>query len=381
MKLNVLEKYKKGFTLIELLITIAILATLSTVTVIIINPTEFIKAGRDATRLSDLSALHNSLSMLLADNFDTDFGDANNIYISIPDTSETCANLSLPTLPDGYFYHCVSTTTLRNVDGSGWVPVDLTTFSAGAPISVLPIDPINTTSTSEYYTYIPGGSWELTAFFESTKHLINGSLDGGDSIAFEIGNDLNLSPMLKTTYSFDDFPKTTSNDGSMRWWNRSGYGVVSLSSDDDGAYVRVSGGHVWYEWQENIPFNPSVLYKISCRVRQVVDPTSGGKLIYCGVAGVAANGSTMINTSGSNSHSGQHYIAASGRSLTAGAGYTTFTGYFSGNGTPAGGQHQSMDNPAKLYPGVAYFRPIFLLNYSGGNGIADIEMEIVEIVE
>ena len=178
----------------------------------------------------------------------------------------------------------------------------------------------------------------------------------------------------------DAFPTTTSSN-QPAWKSISGTGSVSLSSDSEGDYLRVSGGMRWYEYQENIPFNPNSKYKISCRVRQISDPTSGGKWIYCGVSGVAADGITRINVKGENNAGNQHYFAASANSLTAGSGYTTFSGYFKGNGTPAGGKKPDPNLPGKMYPGVAYIRPLFILNYNGGDGIADIEFEILEVIE
>ncbi len=51
-------------------------------------------------------------------------------------------------------------------------------ISYGSPIPKLPIDPINQTSTGEYYTYFPGGSWELTALLTSQKYQEKAINDG-----------------------------------------------------------------------------------------------------------------------------------------------------------------------------------------------------------
>lgn len=184
---------KQGFTLIELLITIAILAVLATAVIIIINPSEFIKQGRDSTRFSDLATINKALGLVLADNASADFGDSTKVYVSIPDTSSSCASLTLPSLPSGLSYACASTSTFRNTDGTGWIPVDFTTFSGSSPLAILPVDPINTDTSLNYYTYIPGGSWKLTATVESTKYEEKSQRDGGLSDgAYEIGSDLEL---------------------------------------------------------------------------------------------------------------------------------------------------------------------------------------------
>ncbi|HEY4525527.1 MAG TPA: prepilin-type N-terminal cleavage/methylation domain-containing protein, partial [Candidatus Paceibacterota bacterium] len=50
--------HRKSFTLIELLIVIAIVAILSTVVIITLNPAELLRQSRDSVRLSDLSLMN-----------------------------------------------------------------------------------------------------------------------------------------------------------------------------------------------------------------------------------------------------------------------------------------------------------------------------------
>src|SRR3989338_8938662 len=109
---------KNSFTLIEL--------------VIVLNPAEMLKKGRDGTRMQDIASLDTTISLLETQVSNLDLGIAQTLYISIPDPSlsgsstSTCSSLGLPTLPSGYTYHCVSQDNLRNVDGTGWLPVDFT---------------------------------------------------------------------------------------------------------------------------------------------------------------------------------------------------------------------------------------------------------------
>jgi len=214
-----------SFTLIELLIVIAILAILATAVILVINPTELLKQNRDSQRLNDLSTINSALSLLQSECYSCSFGSSSAVYVSIPDTSPTCANLGLPTLPSGWTYACVTQTNLQKVNGLGWIPVDFTKFSAGPPLAKLPIDPVNTTSTGEYYAYVAGGSWELTAFLESAKYKMGGdndktSNDGGSyPELLEIGTNLSLQPVSRDPalvgyWKFDEGNGTSTYDAS-----------------------------------------------------------------------------------------------------------------------------------------------------------------------
>jgi len=81
----------QSFTLIELLIVIGILAILAAVVIIVLNPAEFLKQARDSRRLEELSTINRALGQYLA-NGNTYLGETNTVYVSIPDSSPTCAN-------------------------------------------------------------------------------------------------------------------------------------------------------------------------------------------------------------------------------------------------------------------------------------------------
>jgi hypothetical protein len=182
-------------------VVIAILAVLSVVVVLVINPAELLAQGRDTTRLSGLASLNTAIALLQVDLPGAFLGTTSMVYVSIPDTSATCANLGLPTLRAGLSYACVSTSTYRRVDGTGWVPIDLADHSSGAPLAILPVDPVNTTTTGDYLVYVTDGSekWELNAQLESTKYgyattsAAKPTVDGGNNdYLYEVGNDLGL---------------------------------------------------------------------------------------------------------------------------------------------------------------------------------------------
>ena len=174
---------------------LALVAILSVVVVMTLNPAELLKQARDSNRLSDISTINTSLNLFAADVTGGFMGTSTIIYVSLPSTSPTCANLGLPTLAtSSYIYNCVTAQNLRKTDGTGWIPVNFQRISSNSPISQLPIDPQNTTTTNSYYTYIAGGSWKLTAVaLESQKYIVQGNADGGTApSSFEMGNNMSL---------------------------------------------------------------------------------------------------------------------------------------------------------------------------------------------
>ena len=217
------SRHRGSFTLIELLVVIAIVAILSAVVIITLNPAELLRQSRDSNRLSDLASLNKALGIFEADVVGGSMGSSSTVYVSLPDTSSTCANLGLPTLPAGYTYACVTEANLRKTDGTGWLPVDLGQISSKSPLGSLPTDPVNTTSTGLfYYTYTPGGSWELTSLFESNKYVSKATTDGGfDPAMYESGSNLSLSPFahgMAGSWKFDEGSGATATDASG-WGN------------------------------------------------------------------------------------------------------------------------------------------------------------------
>lgn len=128
---NKIWKKRDGFTLVELLIVIAIIGVLGTVVIITLNPAELVKQARDSTWLSDIDTINKALAITQIDALP--LGNANTIYVSIPDTLSNCGSLGLPTLPSGWSYACVTAANLRNTNGTGWIPVNLTAPPPSAP--------------------------------------------------------------------------------------------------------------------------------------------------------------------------------------------------------------------------------------------------------
>ncbi len=220
-------KSRSSFTLIELLVVLAIVAILSVVVIMTLNPSELLKQARDSNRLSDLGTLNTALAAYEADVNQGFMGTSSVVYVSIPDTSPTCANLGLPTSTGaGFTYHCVTSQNLKNSDGTGWIPVNFSQISFGSPISSLPVDPINTTSSGNYYTYVSGGSFILTAIPESQKQKT--ALSSNPNISnypgvIATGNNLSLSPLYNPS-------------GLVGYWNFDGDAIDSSGYGNHGAW-------------------------------------------------------------------------------------------------------------------------------------------------
>ncbi len=225
----------KSFTLVELLIVIGILAILTAAVVVVLNPAELLKQARDSKRLQDLTSVDQSLQVSQAIYPDISLGTASTVYVSVADTTSTCANLGLPTLPSGWTYNCVTSANLVNSDGTGWIPVNFqdTNLVGAVQLSALPIDPINTTSTGLYYTYVMGGSWEITALTEAEKHdaAIN---DGG------------MFPGVLQKGSYLDATPGTRDNGLVGYWAfEEGSGSTAYDTSVTGNNGSFGGTPTW----------------------------------------------------------------------------------------------------------------------------------------
>jgi prepilin-type N-terminal cleavage/methylation domain-containing protein len=225
--------HRKAFTLIELLVVIAIIAVIAIVVVVTLSPGQLIQQSRDSNRLSDLANIQTAVNLFLTDQPGGNIGSSSVVYVSIPDPVATstagdqCQGLGLSSLPSGYSYHCAASSTIRNANGQGWIPVNLASISVGSPLSALPQDPTNSSSSHLYYTYTTNGNqYEVTAALESQKYKLGGSNDvvGTDgsslSTVYAKGTNLSLEPLdygdsaLVGYWTFDEGTLSTAYDYS-----------------------------------------------------------------------------------------------------------------------------------------------------------------------
>jgi prepilin-type N-terminal cleavage/methylation domain-containing protein len=291
------RRLRSAFTLIELLIVIAVVAILAVVVVLVLNPSQLLKQSRDSERLSELTTLNKAIAIYQVDNGGT-LGVASTTYVSIPDTSPSCTNLGLPTLPTGWNYACAPTSTYRNVNGTGWLPIDLTQISFKSPLGTLPVDPVNTTTTGSYYTYVTGSNkYELAAILESQKYASQEALDGGsDPASYEAGSDLTLAPFMHGLvgyWNFDEGGGTTVADtsgyGNTGTWNGTSTTryVTPGKNGSSAGFFNGSSDYV------DVPYNSSFAGTAASTICGWGKTTTGGA-----VAGIKAAHNYLSQTGG-----------------------------------------------------------------------------------
>lgn len=183
---------QKGFTLVELLVVIAILAILTAAVVVILNPAELLRQSRDSQRMTDLDAMKNAIALYLSDGKDfSSVLDANCYAYTGASTTAGCGGR----FSTGRTASSASST--QAVDGTGWLPLNLSTISSGSPLSIWPKDPSH--GTTYYYAFAATSSsltFEINAKLESTKFAgatnKEGTDGGNSSTTYEVGNNLSF---------------------------------------------------------------------------------------------------------------------------------------------------------------------------------------------
>jgi prepilin-type N-terminal cleavage/methylation domain-containing protein len=256
---------RSAFTLIELLVVIAIIAILAVVVVLTLNPAQLLAQSRDANRVSDMATLTSAINLYNTDQSGASsysLGSGSSTYISIPDaTSTSCVDLTLFSLGASSTWACAPPATYHQASSTGWIPINFSSISSGAPLSALPVDPVNTTSSGFYYSYLPSpttqGSYELVARLESQKYASisgAGGEDGGISTQYiESGKDLTIAP----TYAPKILDRVSSTDylafdtqGLVGYWPLN-EGANNIAYDqsgngDNGTWGGTQGGTSGY---------------------------------------------------------------------------------------------------------------------------------------
>lgn len=253
---------RRGFTLIEIAVVVAIVAVIAVLVVMTFRPSVILAQVRDSRRMVDMDTL-TKVFYARGTEATTGFGTLKTVYVSLPDSSPTCANLNLPGLPGDFTYHCAPASTLTKIDGTGWFPLDLTQLSSGAPLSVLPVDPINSAEQNLYYTYTcTSAGCEFNAVFESAKRLA--TLEGADAkLGIYAKGKTGITPgrrdmTLAAWWKFDDGSGSTLTDsGDLALNGTLINGPTWVSGQVDGALHFDYGDGAYVEVPDSTALRPA----------------------------------------------------------------------------------------------------------------------------
>ena len=130
---------------------------------------------------------------------------------------------------------------------------------------------MNATSTGLYYTYIPGGSWKLTALFESADQAPKANTDGGtDTAIYEVGSSLTLTSPGRGLVGYWTFEETgtTYFDRSGNSENGTSTTDLHIATSKAGNYAATFNGTSDYIELDNfIPFSTNNASTISAWVK------------------------------------------------------------------------------------------------------------------
>lgn len=137
--------------------------------------------------------------------------------------------------------------------------------------------------------------------------------------------------------------------------------IISGQGNYGNKVVQVSGQkYVFYGKQ--IPIDTSRTYRVKFRVRQTTDPiTSGEARVFAGVASFDVNNQPLTTV-----YFGEHrYCAVANQNITVADGWQEFNGIITGEG---------IDSYNQFIQGTKYAVPMFVINFSNGDGIAEVDI-------
>lgn len=154
----------RGFTLVELTISLSLIALLAGLLVVLINPPQMRKKGRDVVRLVDFGTL-----LQAVESYTVDHGEPPDLENTLRRSDQPVAAGEAPQL----------------ADGRGWLGVDLSAY-----LAKLPTDPVNAGSLVYRYKRV-GKRFEIDAVMEEYTDLMRDDR-GNDDERYELGTDLGI---------------------------------------------------------------------------------------------------------------------------------------------------------------------------------------------
>lgn len=156
--------------------------------------------------------------------------------------------------------------------------------------------------------------------------------------------------------------------------------VAGVSDAETGGTVGRATGYVRIRGTTPLPYDPSVLYRVSARVRATKQPSTSPDSVYVGLLGLAADGLRMVNRNGEDSASSHYYPAASNAVLPEADGWTTYVGYLQGRAAPGqsgdAGSNPDLLAPGRLHTNARYIVPYLWLNCTSEVAASAAVMEV-----
>jgi hypothetical protein len=198
-----------------------------------------------------------------------------------------------------------------------------------------------------------------------------------------LGEDANIDDLVvggKTLEEFHFYAQTTTADAQERWGKTGAANISIVSGGVSGGKAMQMGDaagddETWGIYTTSLPFSPNFLYRVRVRAKM----TSGTGKAYLGLAGRNGDDDAWVNVNGADSAGSQHYVAAS--DVTIPGSWKVYEGYIRGLGaTGDAGEKPSPSDPGVMHDDVRYFRPMFIVNYTGVAGITLIDEFTVDII-
>lgn len=166
-----------GFTLLELVMVVTLLTILTALLLIVINPAEMARRGRDATRFQDIENVRKAIALVTAQQEGNLPGNGGLFTGSTlnPSQNRDCGDVA-----------------------NSWLGMDVCTY-----LSTLPVDPRHSDGGDWAYEFAADGEYyELRSRVESTRNHSKAENDGGNNNTcpgvdcwYEVGTDTSLDLM------------------------------------------------------------------------------------------------------------------------------------------------------------------------------------------
>lgn len=152
--------------------------------------------------------------------------------------------------------------------------------------------------------------------------------------------------------------------------------VFKESTSKIGGNVLQIQNDTWLYAKNKICIEQNKIYKFTFRVRQIQDPLNGAdkNKVYAGATTFNAAGDKISQNNGS-------YFIASSQGVTVANGWREYTAYMSTSAKSAlvGTDGKTLCPAVRAFDsGTVAIKPMFIVNYSGGNGIAQVDALTVE---